>query len=385
MALSYTAPRVHSGHQWLPKGATVVVTPDGLILDVLDEPLADTTSLAGLLCPGFVNAHCHLELSHLNGMAPQKTGIADFLIFMSTRRQEFEHLPKEAAMTDALKELRQNGVVAVGDIANSTDVLFLREQEDVLFHSFIEALGMLPAMADKRFAFYRILYEQFAKQKGPHRQSITPHAPYSVSRELFGLIDAFAPQALLSIHNQEGPCENELFQTGEGDLNRLFGALGMAHFTFTQERKNSLPAYGEWLSNSHPLILVHNTFTCAEDIKAAAARFEKLWFCLCPNANLYIEGRLPDVNLLLENNAKLCIGTDSLASNHQLSVLAELQTLKNNFPKITWEELLKWGTANGADALQMSDRIGSFTPGKKPGLLHITGMEKEQPVIERIL
>ena len=92
---------------------------------------------------------------------------------------------------------------------------------------------------------------------------------------------------------------------------------------------------------------------------------------LCPNANLYIENRLPNINLLLKSGANICIGTDSLASNHQLSVMAELETIHQYYPEIAWEKLLGWATYNGASALQMQQSIGSFEAGKRPGIVQI--------------
>src|ERR1043165_6558773 len=100
----------------------------------------------------------------------------------------------------------------------------------------------------------------------------------------------------------------------------------------------------------HPLILVHNTFTGEEDIRRALSRAIEPYWCLCPNANLYIEGRLPDVSLLASKTSQICIGTDSLASNYELSVFSELLILKLYFPRLSWEELLRWGTLNGARA-----------------------------------
>lgn len=384
-AVSYTAQRIHDGVKWLPTGTTIVVGADGLVLEILPAPLTDTKVFAGVLCPGFVNAHCHLELSHLKGVAPEKTGIVDFLIFMSTRRQEFEQYDKAGAMTAALSEMKSNGIVAIGDIANGTDTLSVRAQSDIRFHTFVEALGMVPAGAEKRFDFYRELYQKFAAQIGRHKQSITPHAPYSVSERLFRLIDEFEPDSILSIHNQEGACENDLFRSGKGDLHQLFQALNIPEFHLESHQQNSLSTYVTWLTASHPVILVHNTFCEAEDLRVAKEHFSNLWFCLCPNANIYIEGRLPDVPLLLNENANICIGTDSLASNHQLSIISELQMLKENFKNLDWEMLLKWGTYNGAKALQLEQEFGRITIGKKPGLIQLSGLEEDKPVATRII
>jgi len=120
-------------------------------------------------------------------------------------------------------------------------------------------------------------------------------------------------------------------------------------------------------------------------LEVAKALINEPFWCLCPNANLYIENRLPDVGMFVREHANICIGTDSLASNHQLSILSELQTLKENFAALSWEDLIRWGTYNGARALQMDDIIGSFDPGKKPGIVQVTQLEEKDPVINRVI
>ncbi len=108
---------------------------------------------------------------------------------------------------------------------------------------------------------------------------------------------------------------------------------------------------------------------------------------MCPGVfapNMYIEHQLPDVEMFMQQHARICIGTDSLASNHQLSVLAELQTLKKYFPSLDWETMLTWATYNGACALQMDDLIGSIEPGKQPGIVQILNMESPDPHIKVI-
>src|SRR5690606_18509146 len=143
--------------------------------------------------------------------------------------------------------------------------------------------------------------------------------------------------------------------------------------------------YGEWISPEHPLLLIHNTFTKSEDVLWIKNRFPENYWCLCPNANLYIENKLPDITMLHNSGANICIGTDSLASNDRLCILSELKTIRKNFPEISWEVLLKWACIHGAKALKMEETIGSFCIGKKPGLLHIKNPDSENPSIERLL
>jgi cytosine/adenosine deaminase-related metal-dependent hydrolase len=95
----------------------------------------------------------------------------------------------------------------------------------------------------------------------------------------------------------------------------------------------------------------------------------RLYWCFCPNANLYITGSLPDVEPFRDSGQTIVLGTDSLASNQQLSILAEMQTIRSSFPSIGVSELLGWASINGAKALQMEDSLGSFETGKQPGAI----------------
>jgi len=103
--------------------------------------------------------------------------------------------------------------------------------------------------------------------------------------------------------------------------------------------------------------------------------------CLCPSANLYIENNLPDILLLQKNNCNIVLGTDSYASNHQLSIWEEIRILQKHFPALTLETLLQWATSNGAKAMQMDAMLGSFEKGKQPGLVLI----KNEKNIKRVL
>ena len=120
-------------------------------------------------------------------------------------------------------------------------------------------------------------------------------------------------------------------------------------------------------------MLVHNTFTKEEDVVYAkeevALNHQHLFLCLCINANLYIENAVPPVEVLLKNDCDIVLGTDSLASNWNLSILDEIRTLQKYFPFLQTEQLLQFATSNGAKALNMDNTLGSFENGKQPGIL----------------
>jgi len=384
----YTASKIHDGNSWLPDHTVVQTDDTGKIIALHAGAVAEPVQeFAGVLCAGFVNTHCHLELSHLKGLVRERSGLIPFLQAIPKHRNDFTDEQKRAARHEAFEQMRKNGTVAVGDIANTDDTKDLRALQAMHFHSFAEAIGFSEPHASAALErSLQVLRSFKADSSGTKilRQSVTPHAPYSVSRALFGLIHEYDKQALLSIHNQESVAEDEYYRMKQGAVNLLLHGFGIDDRYFEASGKSSLQTYLPWLHDTHPLILVHNTYTHNTDRALALACVPQLYWCLCPNANLYIENKLPDVMAMVRAGLSICVGTDSLASNHELSVLGELQTLHQHFPQLEWGTLLQWGTLNGAKALQMDAQIGSIAVGKKPGLLHIKDLSAPKPEIEII-
>ncbi len=385
-----TADKIHNGHSWLPSGSVIEVSDGGVILSITNGPNENAAFYEGVLAPGFVNTHCHLELSHMKGVVPQHTQLIPFLKNVVGRRNDFTEEQKKEARINGYNELVNNGVVAVGDIANTTDALDLRSLDKMHFYTFIESLGFSEQNAGVAFAYAVKTYETYAGQQPKQKrlkQAIVPHAPYSVSSSLFRLIDAHRNDVVISIHNQESKEEDRYYTTKEGDVGDLLVMLGIDDGFFNPTGRSSIQSYLEWMRPQHPFIFVHNTYTSQYDVQYAHSRLSDVFWCLCPNANLYIENALPDINMFIAEGANICIGTDSLASNTQLCILSELYSIKEHNPEIDWATLLKWGTLNGARALQMQDVVGSIEVGKTPGILQLTDLDRKgvEPSVRRII
>lgn len=360
--------RLHAG------GQALITTEEGIVEAIvpLSEAGEGIERLEGLLLPGFINCHCHLELSHLKALIPEGTGLPDFV-----RRvmQEREHAPEsiQASLVQAANEMLTNGIIAVGDICNTDHTLSFKRESPLHFHNFIEVSGLSAAVASQRMQRGTLLYRDFTGLKGPalRRQSITPHAPYSVSGTLWEKIVAFSDNKVMSLHNQESTDEDELFLTGGGAFPTLFAGMGLDVSELQPTGHSSLQSNLLRFDHRQSLLLVHNTFTSTADVEWARRQTEApaLWWCLCPLANLYISKTLPDIWQLYRQGCRIVLGTDSLASNHQLSILAEINAIRIHEPRIPLEELLRWATLNGAEALQMEHLLGSFEPGRHPGVL----------------
>lgn len=184
----------------------IILSDDGIVVDVIDtkgelDEMANVEFYSGVLIPGFVNAHCHLELSHLRNIFPEKTGLPGFLKNVAENRNiEDERVIEYAQKADF--EMWKNGIVAVGDISNTNTTFQLKSKSKIAYHTFIEALGFSPHRAEKAFAWAKYCYEE-AQSLGL-KVSVVPHAPYSISKELFVQIAKFAvnQQSILSMHNQ---------------------------------------------------------------------------------------------------------------------------------------------------------------------------------------
>lgn len=375
MYRKFSADKIFDGYRFLQQ--EVLVTDEtGVVIAVIDEKEADddVEKLSGIICPGFINAHCHLELSHMKGHIPKHTGLVDFVLKVVTERHYAEHDILEA-IEDAEDEMLQNGIVAVGDICNNTLTIAQKNKNRLAYHNFIEVSGFVPVIAKDRFNKSAGILKEYRKTNNHQRSTVTPHAPYSVSPAMFEMINNFPGNNLLTIHNQETEAENEFFEKGTGDFLRLYQQMGIDISFFKPSGKSSLQSCLPYFTKEQSLILVHNVVTSGEDLefieRATSNEQRTTFLCLCPNANLYISNTLPDVKMLMRHTDNIVLGTDSLASNDELSILSEIKALKNNFPEIDLSILLKWAISNGAKALQMNDRLGSFEKGKQPGVILI--------------
>lgn len=367
--LKFAADHLFTGTQLLDHDHILVVNDMGTVESILPRAKAgeDIQQLHGVLSPGFINAHCHLELSHLEGLIKEGGGLVRFLTEIIRLRQGFSQEDISEAMEKAEQQMWENGITAVGDICNTRESLPVKLKRKLYYHSFVETSGFTEHNAAQHLVRAGQLYKEF--RQGELAVSIVPHAPYSVSRSLLTRIAELTENTPLSIHNQETDAENELYRNKSGEFFSLYQTLGIDPGFFKATGQSSLASYLPWITPKAKLILVHNTYTSTEDLRFAKQSGHDLYWCLCPNANLYIEGCLPDIPLFREADCKIVLGTDSLASNHQLSILEEMKTISRHFPAIPMFEILKWATLNGAEALGVSDKFGSFERGKRPGVL----------------
>ena len=376
MYLKFKPQSLFTGLEIIDGYNTVVVTTnDGTIVDLVpaSEAGEDCKLLDGILSPGFINAHCHLELSHLKGAIPTQTGLSEFVKQIVPKRAAPQEII-DAAIADAENEMFENGIVAVGDICNTADTIAAKLKGKLAYYNFVEIYGLDPLLASQKMNEGLLLQAQY---EAAHLKAVlVPHAPYSVPSALLQLLAEKYRSHTVSMHNQETKAENNFFENKTGAFVDMYARVGVDLDFFTPTKTTSLQSVLPFLKNAEKTIWVHNSFTSVSDINAVQATSKDAYWCLCPSANQYIENTMPPVQLLREQHANIVVGTDSYASNWSLNMLDELKRIQTHNPQVPLAEMLTWITSNGARALQMEDKLGSIEKGKKPGLVLIENLSE---------
>jgi aminodeoxyfutalosine deaminase len=376
MIFKFCADRYFDSNQNFVENKVIITNENGdiLAIDPIEEhDQASVQFLEGLIVPGFINTHCHLELSHMKGKVDTGTGLLPFLNNVVSFRDIDQDIIQQA-IKDGDDEMYCNGIVAVGDVSNKIDTAATKSNSKLDYYTFIEMFDFLqPSMTANTIDQYKPVMEG-QSDRGNNKKSYVPHAPYTVSPALFEFINTYNIKGeTISIHNQETAAEDQLFLKGTGGFMDFYKGFGMNLDHFKPTGQSSIHYAIDYIKPDYKTIFVHNTMTTIADIIAANEWNSHIYWATCPNANLYIENRMPNYQIFIDSNAKVTIGTDSLTSNWQLSIWEEIKTIKKYQSYVTFEQLLTWATINGAEALGYENRLGSIAVGKTPGLILISG------------
>ncbi len=355
------------------ENAFVEVDDEGVVLRTglceRGEPVME-----GALCPGMVNAHCHVELSYMKGMFRKGTGMAGFIDQINELRDTSSLEDKIAALKAAMDQLYAQGVVAMADISNCADSFPVKAAHPMYTRTFLEVFGAVSSECPAVMKGVRKLQAEalsYGLDAAP-----TPHSCYTTSPELLsassaaGLEDGF-----LSYHSEESDEEEEMMMYGRGPMwdNRKANGIPTPPVTGTTSLDyflQRLRAAGLQEPIKGHVLLVHEGCLTPEGAAAAKKALESPFLAVCPLSNLFIHNTLPPIPVMRESGIPICVGTDSLSSNDQLDMLAEIECLQEAFD-LPLQEVLTWACLNGARFLGKEDVMGTLEPGKKPGVVRI--------------
>ena len=357
----------------LPLQNGVVRVANGLIAAVegykTGEAVTDLGNVA--LLPGLVNVHTHLEFSLLEsplgraGM-PFADWIGEVVAYRRGLAAAGGDLADYArrATTAGLNESAGAGVAGIGEIATAlwAEDSF-KSRDDIGGTVFLELLGLAPARMEPLLASAK--QHVSAGNPASFRRGLSPHAPYTVHPDLLQRVCRLSAETKtpLAMHLAESSAELELLRSHSGPLVERLKELGAWH-------PGSLPRglrpldYLEMLAAADQVLVIHGNFLVRDEMEFIAARRDRMTVVYCPRTHAYFPHGDYPLAEMLSSGVRVAVGTDSRASNPDLSILSELRHIARNHPSIAPEEILKMGTLNGAEALGLADRLGSLTPGK---------------------
>jgi cytosine/adenosine deaminase-related metal-dependent hydrolase len=338
----------------------------GKIVDVGDESQTPVGGPVAIL-PGLVNAHVHLELSWMRGRVPPGDAMPAWAArLIGVRRAAGADAVEPIA--DAIAEAQRFGTALVGDVTNSLAACDALGASDLAAAVFYELIGFNTpdATAIVRDAMARLAP---LGSNGRLRATVAPHAPYSVSPDLFRAIAAAAHGRPLSVHLGESPEESRFLQDGTGAWRDLLERIG----AWTPGWQ--APACGpvEYMDRlgllNDTLIAVHAAQLADDELRALARAGAAV--VTCPRSNRWTGAGVPPVSRFYDSGVRVAIGTDSLASVEDLSIFAEMAAVRQLAPDVPAERILRSATLDGAAALGFGGELGSIEAGKRARLLAI--------------
>ena len=350
---------------------------DGRIVAV-GESGPDDEVLSGAIVPGFVNSHCHIELSHLHGKFRKGTGMAGFIDQINALRDWAGADVKARLTKEWMDKMWNDGVAAMADISNDDSSFKVKSSHRLYTRTFLEVFGSEPEMCEGVMADVTEL-KKTADSHGIDAAP-TPHSCYTMSPQLLSASAAAGLESgYLSYHSQESQEEEDLLISGSGAMYENRKRSGMSTPPVTGE--SSLKYFIDRLADAKPapydehILLVHNVCLKQDDIDAARKVMNNVFWAICPLSNIFIHNALPPVPLMRKNGLAITVGTDSLSSNDDLDIVKELVCIRQNFPEVPMNEILVWACLNGARFLSKDDILGSIAPGKRPGIVFVSNVD----------
>ena len=310
-----------------------------------------------VLCPGLVNSHCHLDYTRLAGQLPPPRSFAEWIRQINRIRRELTLEDYVEAVSSGISEASRWGTTSIANIESVPEVVSRLSRPPQRIWWFAELIDVQLAstsseLIETALSFFR------GKDDWLGGFGLSPHAPYTVSPELLAeaISTAKKDELRLTMHLAESAEEMEMFREGRGPLFELLQALGRP-MGDCQLGKTPLRLILDRARIDGRWILVHLNELTGEDFDRLekAPRFH---IAHCPRSGHYFQHHPFPLRRLLDLGFNICLGTDSLASNSSLSLFAEMRALRQEFPWLQPEQILRMATVNGARALGEEESLG---------------------------
>lgn len=331
----------------------------------------------GVLLPGLVNAHIHLELSayhHVPRPTPEET-FCDWIRSLLQLRQDGGIEAEEVARAarNMLQQQHDAGVLLLLDIGNILPSFPATNSPAVYLSFLLELLGPTSKAEEQVLVKIASL---------PDSVAATPHAPYSTTAGIMMALKQRADRLrhIFSLHVAESADEIELLQSGQGCFRSFLEERGAWENIFPCPGMDGRGAV-EYLEHlgllDANLLCVHCVHVSEKEVQMLAAHGCKV--CLCPGSNRFLGVGVAPLEMMLAHRLLPALGTDSIASNEELDLWREMQILREDHPGVAPAVVLAMATLGGAEAMGYEEEFGALAPGRKSILLNV-----DSPVLQGV-
>ena len=380
--------------------ARIVVTMDGAPVEngavaISGEQIIDTGRFADVkahntgeivdlgeqaLLPGLINAHCHLDYTCLRGKIAARKSFTDWIRAINAEKAGLADQDYLASIQSGFAEVKKFGTTTIANLT-AFPALIPDIQADIRTFWFVE---MIDVRQPKRAR--EIVDDAIESLRSvQHRGGLAPHSPYTASENLYRYAEEIARREnfLLTTHLAESAEEMRMFFEGDGPLRNFLADIGRDMSDLNGG--TSIQHLAEFCSLNERWLLVHLNELSDDDLDLLSAPSGKPHIVHCPRSHKYFgHSRFP-LQKFREHGFNICLGTDSLASNSDLSLFAEMRALHESEPALSPEEIFKMVTVNSARALHLADEVGQIRPGFFADLIAIPFEQSPKNVFEEIV
>lgn len=312
---------------------------------------------SAVILPGLVNAHTHLELTSLRNKLTRFSSFTDWISQLVSRRRLWTSEDFQASVNEGAGACLSSGTTTIGDIRASAAWIDAGGGNRLRRFVFKEILSLQPAQSDEVLRELKALLDQ-ADSSLLVKHGISPHAPYTVSPELYRRAAEFArlQGRILATHVAETRAELQFLQNGTGEFRDFLGALGNLPDDWRPPGLAPIPYLDSLGVLGRNCLLIHCNYLDAESMaRILKARSSVVY---CPRSHDFFGHENHPVRQLLDLGINVALGTDSLASNSSLSLIDEMRFLFKKRKDIKSGEIFRAATVNGAAALNHGGSLG---------------------------
>ncbi|MBN1765608.1 MAG: amidohydrolase family protein [Sedimentisphaerales bacterium] len=329
---------------------------------------AEVIDLTGsVLLPGLVNAHTHLELTHLKGLVPYDGDFRNWLECLTNQRRATQ-IPLSEIIAHACRESLESGVTTVGDICFQHQAWQHLAREPIRKTCFAEVFNRDSNFDDQK-EFLQACIRQ-TRTDALLRLGLSPHSPYSAGPHIYQMAGELSQKhnLCLTTHLAETPDEGKIISEDVISWKQIMMRMGRIYDSKTPGRR-PVDYFLNLDQSERAYVLAHVNYLDDDELSDLARSPHSVAFC--PRSHDFFGHAEHRFREMMDKGINVCLGTDSLASNQSLSILEEIRFLHRRYPDLPGETMLKMATINGARALAWDDKTGSITPGLEADLIAV--------------